>query len=140
MGVGTIITVLSKIPWSKIPWGQVVDTAPKVADAAAKLWNTVTNRRKQDSLQSDQIAVSPDAPQSDPDLLEARVLLMEDAVRCLQDQMQASSELLKALADQNAQLVQRVELIRIRLVRHTLATVFCGTVLLAVVIYLLLRN
>jgi hypothetical protein len=135
MGVGTIITVLSKIPW-----GQVVETAPKVADAAAKLWNRVANRRKRDSRQSEQRAASPDAPPSDPELLEARVLALEDGVIFLQEQMQASSELIKALADQNAQLVKRVELIRTRLVRSVIATIFCGTLLLAVVIYHLFRN
>ncbi len=135
MGVGTIISVLSKIPW-----GQVVETAPKVADAAAKLWSSVTNRWKQDSRQSEHSAAALDAHQSEPDLLEARVLALEDGVKCLQDQMQASSELIKALAEQNARLVQRVEVIRIRLVRSAIAAAIGGAILLAVVIYLLFRN
>jgi len=135
MGVGTLITVLSKIPW-----GQVVETAPKIADAAAKLWNKVADRRKRDSRPSEQSAVSQGAHASDPELLEARVLALEDGVKCLQEQMQASSKLIKALADQNAQLVQRVELLRTRFVRSVIATACCGTVLLAVVIYHLFRN
>ena len=39
MAVGTLITVLSNIPW-----GQVVENAPKVAEGAVKLWNSVTHR------------------------------------------------------------------------------------------------
>lgn len=135
MGVGTVISVLSKIPW-----GQVVESAPKVADAAAKLWKTVVNRRKQDAGQSRQSTVPPDMYPSEPDLLEARVLALEDGVRCLQDQMQASSELIKTLAEQNAKLVQRVEMMRARFVRFALATAFGGTLLLVVVVYLLFRS
>jgi hypothetical protein len=135
MGVGTVISVLSKIPW-----GQVVENAPKVADAAVKLWKTVVNRRKRDASQSGQSAVLPDMCPSEPDLLEARMLALEDGVRCLQEQMQASSELIKTLAEQNAQLVQRVESMRARLVRFALATAFGGAILLFVVVFLLFRS
>jgi len=135
MGVGTIISVLSKIPW-----GDVVKNAPKVADAAAKLWSTVAARRRGESRRSEQGAAAPDAPASEPDLLETRVLALEDGVRCLHEQMQASSELIKALAEQNAQLVQRVEAMRTLLVRLAMATAFGGTVLVAAVIYLLFQN
>ena len=133
MAVGTILTVLSNIPW-----GKVVETAPKVADAAAKLWDMVSTRRKQDSPQNDQSTAPPDAPLSKLDLLEVRVLTLEDSVKCLQDQMQASSELIKALADQNTQLVQRVELNRVCFVRYGIATALASTTMLAVIIYLLL--
>lgn len=135
MAVGTILTVLSKIPW-----GQVVENAPKIADGAAKLWNTVAHRRKQDPRHSEQSTAAPDEHPSESDVLKARVLTLEDGVKCLYDQMQASSELIKALAEQNAQLVQRVELIRTRLADYVIASAFCGAFLLAVVIYLLFRN
>lgn len=135
MGVGSIISVLSKIPWV-----DVVKNAPKVADAAAKLWSTVAARRKQGSGQCEQSAAAPDAHAPGPDLLEARVLTLEDGVKCLQEQMQASSELIKTLAEQNAQLVQRVESMRTLLVRCVMATAFGGATLLAAVIYLLFRS
>ena len=41
MSTGAIITVLANIPW-----GQVIDNAPKVADGAARLWGAVTGSRK----------------------------------------------------------------------------------------------
>ena len=41
MSTGVILTVLSNIPW-----GQLVENAPKLADGAAKLWSTVTGFRK----------------------------------------------------------------------------------------------
>jgi hypothetical protein len=134
MAAGSIISVLSKIPW-----GQVVENAPKVTEAAAKLWNTVTNRRKQDSRQNEQSTTSSDAPLSELDLLKAKILALEDGVKCLQDQMQESSELIKSLAEQNTLLVQRIELNRVRLVRLAIATTLGGTILLAIAIYLFPR-
>lgn len=133
MAAGTIITVLSNIPWDK-----VVENAPKVTDAAVKLWNMVANRRKQPSDESKQDKASHDTFLSESDLLKARVLALEDGIKCLQDQMEASSELIKALADQNIQLVQRIELNRINLVRYAIATVLGGAILLGVNIYLLI--
>lgn len=135
MGVGTVITVLSKIPW-----GQVVDNAPKVADAAAKLWRAVINRRKQDAVHIGQSDVLSDVHPSDGSSMEARVLALEDGVKCLEDQMQASSELIKTLAEQNAKMVQRVEELRARLAFHVKAAAMGGMVLLAVVVYLVLRT
>ncbi len=135
MAVGTIITVLSNIPW-----GQVVENAPKVAEGAVKLWNSVTNRKKQDSIQDRQAAASVNETPTEADRLKARLLALEDSVASLQDQMQTSSALIKDLAEQNTQLVQRIELNRIRLVRYSVATALQGAVLLAAVVYLLLRQ
>ena len=125
---------------SNIPWGKVVDNAPKIADSAVKLWDTVTSRKKQDSVPDEQLAAKAEANPCEADLLNARLLVVEESIRSLQDQMQASSELIKALAEQNTQLVQRIELNRIRFVRYAVASGAGGTVLLAVVMYVLLRH
>jgi hypothetical protein len=49
--------------------------------------------------------------------LQGRVRALESAVEGLRGQLQQSSELINALAEQNAQLVQRIELNRQRLQR-----------------------
>jgi len=135
MGAGTIITVLANIPWR-----QVVENAPKVADGAVKLWKAVTGRKKRVAGQDEYPVAAADANLSEEDLLKARLLRLEDNIKSLQDQMQESSELIKALAEQNTQLVQRIELNRARLVRLVAVTVLGGAVLLALVIYLLMRQ
>ena len=53
---------------------------------------------------------------------------------------QASSELIKALADQNTQLVNRIELNRVRLQRASIVAASLGALLLSAVGYLLLRQ
>ena len=46
--------------------------------------------------------------------MQGRVARAEAEVATLHEQMQASSELIKALAEQNAELVRRVEIQRVR--------------------------
>ncbi len=131
MSTGAIFTVLSNIPW-----GQVVDNAPKVASGAAKLWTAVTGGGRQDAPESEAPA-SPLAPEPPAlDALKTQVRELERTVHDLQGQMQASSELIRALADQNTQLVQRVELNRARLLRLSLAAGACAALVVPALVYL----
>ncbi|RYF67455.1 MAG: hypothetical protein EOO29_36865, partial [Comamonadaceae bacterium] len=105
MSTGVIFTVLSNIPW-----GQVIDNAPKVADGATRLWNSVGGLRKKNAPSAAAPASPTHVPPTQAERLLGQVRALETQVHELTDQMQASSELIKALAEQNAQLVQRVEL------------------------------
>jgi len=132
MSASTILKVLSYIPW-----GQVVQNAPQIAEGAAKLWGTVTRgHEKTESTvpATDSIATKPDLQ---PESLSTHIQELEVIIKNLQDQMEDSSELIKALADQNTQLVNRVELRRIRLNRIGIAAIVAGLALFAAVIYLL---
>lgn len=124
MSTSAIFTVLAQIPW-----GQVVDNAPKLAEGAAKLWKTVRRSRQEapETVTNDpSMAVEP----SQTDQLRAQVQRLEDEVSGLREQMQASTELIKALADQNAQLVQRIEINRQRVTRLAYVGAACGALLL----------
>ena len=112
MPPGVLFTVLSNIPW-----GQVIDNAPKVADGATRLWNSVgaLRRKSPPASAADAPVVQAAVPQTPAEVLQAKVTALEGDVRQLSEQMQASTELIKALADQNALLVQRIELNRVRL-------------------------
>lgn len=124
MATSAILTVLSNIPW-----GQVLDAAPKVVDGATKLWSSVS-RRKGDK--AGKTASAPPMPQ-DPSLspveaLQAQVTTLQESVAGLRDEMEAASALIKDLAEQNAVLVQRVELNRVRMGRQTWALRVLGVV------------
>ncbi len=96
-----------------VPWSDVIKNAPKVADGAKKLWNAVG---KKTPPQTEPAAnVSALSPEAQAALLEARIAAMEQATADLHEQMLASSELIKTLADQNTQLIQRIELSRMRM-------------------------
>ena len=97
---------------ANIPWGQVVESAPKLAQGAGRLWETVKNRRTEPAADA-----PPDAP-GEPDSLahlQAQHAALQLQVQALQDEMRASAQLVKDLADQNAQLVERVQAIRQRM-------------------------
>ena len=106
------------IPWlavlRSIPWSEVISNAPKVVDAARKLWKAVDMKSSPPHVSdsSEESVASPEIQTIAA--MGARVIDLEAAVSDLHGQMLASSELIKALADQNAQLIQRIETNRVR--------------------------
>lgn len=98
-----------------VPWSEVISNAPKLADGAKKLWNAVG--RKPAPPTATDTGTRPAAASASPTLaaLQDRIVTLEAAVSDLHGQMLASSELIKALAEQNAQLVRRIETHRRRL-------------------------
>ena len=102
-----------------VPWGDVISNAPKVAEGAKKLWKTVGKKSTGDELSSDMIAppLKPDAQSMG--MLQARLVALETMTRELHQHMLDSSELIKTLAEQNAQLVKRIELARVRFLMLT---------------------
>lgn len=103
MAIGWL-TILKSVPWT-----EVIKNAPKVAEGAKKLWNAVGKQRAADEAAD---AGAQPAASHEPhtlEALEARIAALEAAVSDLHGQMLASSELIKELAEQNAQLVKRIE-------------------------------
>ena len=95
-----------------VPWGDVIKNAPVVADGAKKLWDTVSRKPPPAVIDSPPPVLAADAPPVD--VLQARLVEAEASVAALHEQMQASSTLIKALAEQNTELIRRVETNRVR--------------------------
>lgn len=112
-----------------VPWMDVIASAPAVAEGAKKLWRSVAQKGP---------SAAGSAPASSALVLkietlaqaQARLMALETTVAELHTQMLASSELIKALAEQNTALVKRVEAHRVRLL--WLSGVLAVTLLLAV--------
>jgi len=96
-----------------VPWGDVISTAPVVADGAKKLWSAVSNKPAPDQppLAPSGAAGAEDANEK----LRTQLASLEAGVAELQQQMRASTGLIKALAEQNTELVKRVEAHRLQL-------------------------
>ena len=111
-----------------VPWGDVIENAPKVADGAKKLWKTVgkTPPVTEPAAAETQAAQSPEAHSIAA--LQTQLTATEAAVADLHAQMLASTELLQTLAGQNAQLVQRVEAQRRRLLWLSGAVLLLGVI------------
>jgi hypothetical protein len=135
MAAGTIITVLSNVPW-----GQVIDAAPKVAEGATKLWGAVTRRKKSDAEVAPQAGVGAtggDVPDDSLQRLRADAQVLQASVGELREELLSATGLIKQLADQNTVLVQRVELHRRRLALVSYLTAGAVTMLVLAVVYLL---
>lgn len=97
-----------------VPWAGVISTAPLVADGARQLWKAVS---KTNPLPEPGPAATPHPASGEAGsitVFEARIATLETSVDDLHAQMLKSSELIRELADQNAQLVKRVEANRVR--------------------------
>lgn len=121
-----------------VPWGQVIDNAPKVVDGAKKLWNSVSKKSTSDEFE----IVDVEATYSSDDVealtaIRNRLTALEKSTADLHKQMLASSELIKTLADQNAQLVNRIEANRKRMVFLTVICVVMSVTAVAGLMYVL---
>ena len=95
-----------------VPWRDVISSAPTVADGAKKLWDTVAKKAGVGGESSP--AGSTGTPQDLPASellaqLQTQLTQQEQRLSELHQQMVSSSELMRTLAEQNAQLVQRVQ-------------------------------
>ena len=111
-----------------VPWADVMSNAPIVADGAKKLWNAIAKKSPSQEIEAPTVqpALSPEAQAIAT--LQARLAVVEAASSDLHDQMLASSELIKALAEQNTQLIKRIEANRVRVLWLAGATVIIGIV------------
>lgn len=112
-----------------IPWVDVLSNAPAIAQGAEKLWGTLTRKKApRREGAADRNGALPDSLAG----LNARMEAMESLNAELQKEVQLSTELIKSLAQQNAQLVQVVDVLR---VRTRLLMGFCGVLGLVAVIF-----
>lgn len=121
-----------------VPWGQVIDNAPKVVDGAKKLWSSVSKKSTPDEFEI--VDVEATYSSDDAESLTAirnRLTALEKSTADLHKQMLASSELIKTLADQNAQLVTRIEANRKRMIFLTVICVVMSAIAVAGLIYVL---
>jgi hypothetical protein len=97
-----------------VPWADVIRNAPAVADGARKLWDAVGRQPATTALTDDDVDADGQVRLSPARQLQQRLTDAEAAIATLHEQMQASSALIKALAEQNSELIRRAETNRVR--------------------------
>jgi protein-tyrosine-phosphatase len=103
----------------------VVRNAPKVAAGAKKLWDNVANK----SAANPDVAADGSGLAPGPATLEGlqqQVLSLQAASANLQQRLIESSDLIGTLAEQNAQLIQGIQVLRRRLFWQGAALVLVG--------------
>lgn len=91
-----------------VPWGEVIDNAPKVAHGARKLWSAVG--------QKPAAAPQPADAQASPlAVVQAQLAELQARSAELHQQMLESSALIESLAEQNTELIRQLDINRRRL-------------------------
>jgi hypothetical protein len=99
-----------------VPWADVISAAPKVASGARKLWDAA---RKPAPAEA-----APGAPPpADPAVaLAARLDQTDAALDDLRGKLLSATELIATLADQNEQLIARIDAMRVRMLWLSVAS------------------
>jgi len=91
-----------------IPWGDVLESAPHIVKAAKHLFSTT-------KADADSFSKAPNSPAGDGLAnLDKRTRLLEARIVELSNEQESSTELIKSLAEQNALIVEAIEVFRVR--------------------------
>lgn len=89
-----------------LPWGDMIEYAPKVVSGAQKVWQRVKSGKDAEAT-ADANALVPADPQTE-------LQQMQQQVQRLRQQQLDLTNLVKELADQNQRLVDAVNVLRVR--------------------------
>lgn len=120
-----------------VPWGEVIKNAPKVADGAVKLWNSVSKKKSLGDEGNEIANVVLAGDVSALDQLNHRLQEAQASIDELQTQVVQSAEVIKELASQNAQLVAQIESNRkaVTVLGVAVALAVVGVIVQAVVLF-----
>jgi len=137
MALGPIVTILSNIPWAS-----VIEGAPKIADSAKRLWNSISNRKPK-PIEIEDVAAESDVNRKLTSLDLAPLTLRIHAIEASAEEFRAAlldaTKLISELAQQNTALVERIELNRRRIQRQMIGILGVAVFLTAAAIYLIIR-
>lgn len=121
MAIGWL-TVLQSVPWS-----EVVRNAPKVAAGAKKLWGSVAKKDGVDHAADLEMQFKRPPELLSLGNLQTQITTLQSVVGELHLRLSESTDLMKALAEQNTQLIQRIEATRKRTARLSVVlTLVCA--------------
>ena len=108
MSIGWL-TVLKAVPWT-----EVISHAPKITEGAKKLWKSAAGKQPGAGATEPSSLNEVGSASASMAELTHRLASTEARLAELHVQVLSSIDLIKALSEQNAQLVQRMEIIRRR--------------------------
>ena len=118
-----------------IPWGEVLESAPHIVKAAKHLFSAT-------KADAGSFAEAPNSSAGDGlanrDKLDKRIHLLETRIVELSDEQKSSTALIKSLAEQNALIVEAVEVFRVRVKILLIACISLVGVLAGLVFWLMM--
>ena len=114
-----------------IPWGSVLESAPHIVKAAKQLFSAVRTDSSGFSAEPSPFA---DEGATSLDRLNKHTRLIEAKIVELSNEQKSSAELIKSLAEQNALIVDAIDVFRVRvrillIVCVLLIVILCGLIL-----------
>ncbi len=107
------------IGWLKaiqsVPWSDVISNAPKVAEGAKGLWDRVAKKAGIDASPETSSPTQDITPPTELEQLHADLARLSQDQQQLASQLASATELINTLAQQNQNLVQRVDRLQSRL-------------------------
>ena len=129
------------IPWmlalKAVPWGDVIDNAPRIADGAKKLWDNVAQKKATAHagpvMTAAATAAAVAAVKITPEAaaiaaLTVQLAAAEAATAAVHQQVVSTLEMTTALAEQNALLVCQLAILQRRLSQVVMATAVVAVV------------
>ena len=100
-----------------IPWADVLESAPHIVKAAKRLFSATKADASTFAESSTESSTESSASTAGSSLanLTKRVRLLEARFVELSDEQKSSTELIKSLAEQNALVVEAIEVFRVRI-------------------------
>jgi hypothetical protein len=120
-----------------IPWGSVLESAPHIVKAAKQLFSAV---KTDTSGFSAERGSSGDDGTVSLEKLTKRTRLIEAKLVELSDEQKSSAELIKSLAEQNALIVDAIDVFRVRVRILLIACIFLITVLCGLIFWLVINK
>jgi hypothetical protein len=105
-----------------VPWSEVINAAPQLANGARRLWDTAARKSGTAPGMGAGMVVEEESEEDFFGTLVMRVDKNEATLADLRNQMLQASEIIANLADQNAQLIAKMEAARTRLLWLGVAT------------------
>ena len=116
-----------------VPWADLVQAAPHIVKGARRLFNTARSSEPPAAGTADADA------ENDAEPVQARLRRIESALQALDSEQQSSAELIRSLAEQNARVVEAIEVLRARTRLLLGVCVGLAVVIAATVVWILTR-
>jgi glycerol-3-phosphate dehydrogenase len=120
-----------------IPWGSVLESAPHIVKAAKQLFSAV--KTDTSGFSADQSSSAYDGTAS-PENLNKRTRLIEAKIAELSDEQKSTAELIKSLAEQNALIVDAIDVFRVRVRIVLIACILLIAVLCSLIFWLAMNK
>jgi hypothetical protein len=97
-----------------VPWSKVISMTPAIVESGAKLWDRLSRRRAQASAVADPAGQPPPSTPEALAAIEIRLTTLERKTAELGEEAVSSFQVVKSIVDQNAQVVQAVDVLLAR--------------------------